>query len=1102
MEERVRFEILGPMRLAAGAQEIIIKSERDRILLAMLLLSAGRTVPMARLVDAVWDEKAPRDARNQVQGCVSRIRKQLANAGDSRRIVITDPAGYRASVDPPDLDLAEFRRLRDDARSAADQAQAAGQYRAALGLWRGPALAGFDSELVRQAAVALDEEHVQALEECLDAELAIGRAGELVPELTELVRQHPFREKLHANLMLALYRAGRQADALAAYRHARGLFEEELGAAPGDELEQLHRAILNRDPSLTPKPRQAEPLAAAPSASPVPRELPAPVVGFTGRAAALKALDTGLIDDSSDIVAPVVISAVAGTAGVGKTALAVQWAHRVAGRFPDGQLYINLRGYATGPALRPIEALAGLLRSLGTPPEQIPTDEAQAANLYRTRLADRRVLIVLDNARSVDQVRPLLPGSPGCLVLVTSRDRLSGLVAREGARRITLDVLTPEEAEALLSRLLGPERVAAEPEAAADLSRACAYLPLALRIAAASLLDRPTTTVATYASQLKSGDSLAALQVDGDQETAVRIALDMSYRSIPVEARRLFRLLSLVPGTDFTAAAAASLLDIQGVDAQRLLDQLASTHLVAEHAADRYVFHDLLRRYASELAQAEEGLDGCAGATTRLLDWYLHTAQAAAARLYPQMQRLPADPELIPISPAEFDGSATALSWLEAERAGLVGAIEHAAEHGPRPLAWRLADCLRGYFLGSRHTVDWQIAATAALRAAEHDGDQAGRAAALLSLGDLRVSTGQYTDAIERYTGAADAAEKGGWLNGQAAALGNLGIVYRDRGQLAKAEELYTRALAVYQRTGNLAGQASNLGKLGAIASETGQPRRSTEHHAEAVRLYRLLGAAGGEAIALSNLGLEYHALGMLTDAEACLARAMVLHRESGDRVIEGSSLADLAAVHLDMGRLAEALEEAERGVRAVEGLDDTRFEALSLNVLGRTQLHLGEVRRAIDCFQRAAELAKQIEILFPEIEAMIGLALCHQRLATLSEARRIGQAALERARQVGYRVFEGGSLTVLAEIELSDGHYDKAHAYVTEAVGIHRSTEYRLEEARALVVMGKIHRAAGEQEATQHCWRAARKLFTEIGAPVPADVLPSTEWASRNPAS
>jgi DNA-binding SARP family transcriptional activator len=1051
----VRFEILGPIRAYGDSGEATIPAGRERALLAMLLLHAGDHVSSELLIDALWGDDPPRQARNQVHKCVSQLRRRLTEVGIPGELVVTEAGGYRATVDRETVDLWRFRRLRDQARTAAagqrlDEARR--RYRQALELWRWPAMVGIDSRLIRQSSTALDEERLLAYEECVETELALGETSDLVAELTDLTQHHPHRERLHGALMLALFRAGRQADALAAYRDARQLLRDEFGAEPGRDLQRLHQAILNHDPQLA---------VSRPAGPPVPRELPAEAAGFTGRAEALAVLGE-LLAEHPGSAGPVVISAIAGTAGVGKTALAVHWAHRIADRFPDGQLYIDLRGYASGPPQRPVEALSAMLRSLGTPPEQIPADEAQAAALYRSRLADRRVLVVLDNAGSAEQVRPLLPGSPGCLALVTSRDRLAGLVARDGARRLSLDVLDAGEATELLTRLLGAERVRAEPDAAAELAKACAYLPLALRIAAANLTDHPHRTIAAYAAELAAGDRLGALAADADQETAVRAALDLSYRGIPAPAQRLFRLLGLVPGGDLTPPAAAALTSAEPAVAERLLDRLAGAHLIRERAAGRYAFHDLLRLYARQLTEAEDPAPERAAAAARLYDWYLHHATAAADLLYPQMLRLPVMPVATPLPPAGFREPAGALTWLDTELPNLVAAVRHAAEHGPYAPAWRLADSLRGYFIRRRHAVAWQAVATSGLAAGERDHHLAAQAAATVSLADLSLIGSHYPEAIAHYTNAADLARRASWVDGEAAAVGNLGMAYRDRGQIARAAELFGQAMALCERSGRIGGQATNRSKLAVVDMELGRLREAAAHHAEALPLYRRLGSVDGEAMTLLNLGLTYHELGQLDLAERYLREADALRQKVGDRVLQASILDGFAMVRRDTGQLAEATEHSEAALAALAGTRDRRYEAVLLTTRASLHLAAGQVRQAIDTYQQAIDLARQIGVRLPEIDAMLGQATGYLRLPDHPAADRLAAGALERARAAGYRVTEGKSLTVRGEVRLGQGRYDEAGADLRQALRLHHETGYRAGEARTLTLLARLSRATG----------------------------------------
>jgi DNA-binding SARP family transcriptional activator len=620
----MRFRMLGPLLVDDGASWSAIRAAQQRLVAALLLLEAGRTVPVERLVDELWGERPPPSAAATVRGYVMRLRRLLGGGPGSP--LVTRGRGYELVAEDGDIDARVFSGLVTSARQAlagGHPETAAAKLSQGLALWRGPALADVPARLaVTAEAERLGQLRLAAVEDWLGVQLELGAHAEVVDEAQRLVAEHPLRERLWARLMLAQYRCGRRAEALDAYLRARRVLVEELGLEPGPELHELQRAVLAGQPELLAPAHQGAVAIAAP-ARVVPAQLPAEVAAFSGRQAALEQLDSHL-PDQGERQSPAIVL-IAGTAGVGKTALAVHWAHRVRDRFPDGQLYVDLRGWAAGAPLRPIDALAGFLPALGVPAAEVPHQVEQAAALYRSLLAGKRVLIVLDNARSPGQVRPLLPASPGCAVVLSSRDQLRGLVARDGAVRLDLDVLAPREARTLLTRLLSAERVTAEPEAAAELVRLCGHLPLALRIAAANLSGRPRTTVAAYAAELATGDRLRALEAGEDADAAVRVAFDRSYAALPAAARRLFRLLGLVPGTGICPPAAAALAATDDAAAAVLLDRLASAHLAGEHAPNRYVLHDLLRRYAADRASAEDSPADREAALGRLLDHYLHS---------------------------------------------------------------------------------------------------------------------------------------------------------------------------------------------------------------------------------------------------------------------------------------------------------------------------------------------------------------------------------------------------------------------------------------------------------------------------------------------
>ncbi len=1117
----MRFQLLGPLRVWDGANWLSVRADQQRVVLAVLLIEAGQRVSVERLLDELWGQQPPRAAVSVVQGYVMRLRR-LLGAG-AAGLLVTRRHGYELLAGDGDLDTQAYDRLVAAGRAdlAAGRAEAAGARLAeALTLWRGPPLADVPAvPAVAGYTARLEQSRLGVLEDRLATRLELDGPAEVIAELRRLAAEHPLRERLWQQLMLALYRDGRRAEALLAYREARGRLAGELGTEPGARLRELHQAILTDDPTLLGPREAAAPPGLAPPAGPVvpagavvpagsvvpagatipagvlaaPAQLPAEVSGFTGRAAAVAALD-GLLADGDGAAPVMALAAVAGAAGVGKTALAVHWAHRVRARFPDGQLYANLRGHSAGPAVHPAEALARFLLALGVPAAEVPTDLEAAAAAYRSLLAGRRMLVLLDDAASADQVRPLLPGSPGSLVLVTSRDWLRGLIARDGASSVRLEALTPAEAEALLGRLLGADRAAAEPRAVAELAALCGRQPLALRIAAANAISRPQPALADYVAGLAAGDRLAALQVDGDPEAAVRTAFDHSYAALPADARRLFRLLGLLPGADFGVAGAAALLDTTARTAGRLLRRLADAHLVEERDPGRYSCHDLLSLFAAELAAADE--DGAGQpALDRLYAYYQRHVDAAGTELYPQIVRLPAAP---PAAPVQFGGHVPALAWLDSERASMVAAVRQAAGSEPRlaagseprlaagseprQVAWQLADGLRGYLTLGNHAVDWQEVAGAALVAAEADGSVTGQAAAHLSLATLSAFRSRYADAVEHYTACLALAQRSGWSQAHAAALGNLGGVYRELGNIRLAAGCYTRALAADRAAGRRGTQATKIANLGLVYVEMGDLARAAEHLEEALALHREHGSPSGEAMSLTSLGEVRHGQGRLAEALATLTRALELHRTI--RSADSTTTTLLAAVHRDTGRTAEALELARAAVQLTRDDADRRAESYALNMLGTIELHLGRPGAAIASHQQALALARAARTRYGETEVLAGLAAAHHCAGHLAEAAEIAAAGVASARTADYRVLAGLALTVQAAVQLCRGRYEQAAEEAGQALAIQAGTGHRLGQARAHLVLAAALTAAGQPGPGRGHRDQAGALLAEIGAP------------------
>jgi DNA-binding SARP family transcriptional activator/Flp pilus assembly protein TadD len=1010
----VEFRILGPPQVIAPTGPVPLAGHRTLTVLSVLLVNHHRPVPLDYLVDAVWDDRPPATAKRQLQNCVSALRRRLAGGAAARQpIVHAGPAGYEIRPEPGELDLQVFVDRLARAEELAERsrpADAVTELRAALALWRGNALLGVRGRIVEAIAAGLDEQRLAAIEARVDLELRLGRQDRLVSELTDLVAAHPLRERLVGQLMVALHGCGRQADALAAYQRLRTRLAEELGLDPGQSLQEIHARLLRNERIGG---AGLEPSRSGAGTPPVPAQLPADVAGFTGRVEQLRVLDE-LVPEPDGGTSAVTIAVVAGTAGVGKTALAVHWGHRVRRRFPDGQLYVNLRGYATDQPLRPIDALAYLLDGLGVPAERVPVDVDAAANRYRTLLADRRVLVVLDNASTAEQVRPLLPASPGSLVLVTSRDRLAGLVARDGARTVVLEVLPADEARALLAGILGAGRVAAEPEAAAALARRCTYLPLALRIAAAQLTHRPRSSIAEQVAALESADRLAALAIEGDEQVGVRGAFDLSYRALGPDARRLLRLTGLVPGPDLTAEAAAALAGATLHDARLWLDQLASAHLVGQVLPGRYSSHDLLREYAADRAREEESEPDRDAALRRLYDWYLHCADAAARTLYPRRLRLAVPPAAVPAGP-DLGDSAAALAWLDAERGNLVSAVRHAAESGPRPAAWLLADTLRGYFWLSMHTVDWLAVGRAGVVAAEVEGTPEALAAARYNLADALVRQSRYQQAAGEFAQALALAEKLDWPELRSAALGSLGSVHLHAGQPRTALDHLMRALALARAAEARPNEAVLLGGLGVAYRELGRFEQSVAAFQEAIAVFADCGIRHGELAALGSLGETYQLMGRLELAEECLNQAVSGLRELGDRGGESDLLPAMAACELARDRVEAAFQLAAGAVTLARELNDRRAVSAARNVLGAIHHRAGRHREAAAEYRHALELTTETGDHYPHVEAGIGLARAYHGIGQTELAVRYARQALAEAQAAEYRPLAERAERILA---------------------------------------------------------------------------------------
>jgi DNA-binding SARP family transcriptional activator len=997
----MEFCLLGPLVVRAGTAAVPVPLGKQRAVLAALLVAANRVVSLDELAETLWGCDPPLSARVAIQNHVMRLRKTM---GDEGSRVVTQPPGYLIRVNPGELDITRFQAHLDAARAAARDSSwdaAATEAQAAVSLFRGEPLADVDSEaLTLREIPRLAELRLQALEACIDADLHLGRYAQVIAELRQLTELHPLRERLHGLLMLALYSDGLQAEALAAYQRARDVLAEELGVEPGPGLRDLQQRILSADPALAvtgpARPAEAEPQRD------MPRELPPAVPCFTGRAAELEAL-TRLLDRSGE-QAPqaVVISAIGGTAGVGKTALAVHWAHQAAGRFPDGQLYVNLRGYDPAQPMPPADALAGFLCSLGVPGQDIPPEAEQRAARYRSLLAGKRILVVLDNAGSADQVRPLLPGTPACTVVVTSRDALAGLVARDGATRLDLDVLPLEEAVALLRTLIGA-RADTEPEAATELADQCCRLPLTLRVAAELAASRPAASLAGLADELADlRTRLDLLAADGDPRTEVRTVFSWSYRHLDAAAARTFRLLGLHPGPDVESYAAAALTGATVPQAGRALDVLARAHLLSPASPGRYGLHDLLRGYARELTATLDTGQERHAALTRLFDHYLHTAAAAMDTLFPaELHHRPRIPRSATLIPPLADPAA-AREWLDRERAALVAAAAHTATHDWPGHATRLATTLSRYLDDGGHFPEALTIFSHALSAARRTGDRAAEATTLNQIGSIDWQQGRLQQAADHYRQALDLFRAAGDRTGEAHALGALGFSETGLGRCEQAARHQQEAAAIFRAIGDRLGETRALGLLGLARQRQGRYQEAVGYHQQTLDLSREIGDRPGEAWALARLGVIDLRLGRCQDAAGYLQQALALFHEMGHAGGESEILARLGEVHEELGRYEQAARAFEQALAMSHEIGDPVREAAALNGLGNVLFQTGDAEQARAHHATALRLASEAGSPREQARAHSGLArACHAGGDSV-QARHHWQEALTRYTAIG----------------------------------------------------------------------------------------------------
>jgi DNA-binding SARP family transcriptional activator/Tfp pilus assembly protein PilF len=905
----IQFGVLGPIRAATG-EAVAALPAKERIVLATLLLRAGQVVATSALIGALWDDDPPATARNSVQGHVKQLRRLLGPAGER---VITRAPGYLIEVRPGELDLDSFIRLTASAGSAAKGGaweDTAALLNQALGLWRGEPLSDVPSPLLqRNEAPRLAELRAQALDARVEADLRTGRHDAVTAELRQLVAAHPHRERNWAQLMLALYRGGRPGEALAAYQEARRALRADLGVDPGRQLQDLHRRILAADPVLTDGDPAAGRHAAAPGhpgpgTAPEPRQLPGDLPDFTGRDAEVMRL-TEFLTGPTGQPGAVGLTVIAGQGGIGKTALAVHVAHQVAAGFAGGQLFVNLGGAAS--PLPATEALARFLRDLGVPDTAIPPTEAERAARYRTLLADRKMLVVLDDAHSSAQVRPLLPGGGGAAVIVTSRTMLADLA---GAAFCGLSVLDAGASQALLTTIVGRQRLSAEPESTRSVLAACAGLPLAIRIAGSRLASRPRWSVARLSDLLACQHRRLAELTAGD--LAVRASIEVSYQALP-RGGRMFRLFGLAGLAGLSLAGLAALAAVPEDEANAAVEALVDAHLLESPAPGQFTMHDLVLLYATERAKADEADEEQRIALRRLLTWYLHSLHAAVAALGKLRRPFPLEALPARVRPADFADVAAALAWLQGERANLIKAVDLAAALGLDVICAQLARLLRGFCEWSGYWTDVLTVSVPGLAAARACGDESATAGLLGNLGAAYLKLGRTAQAADCLRRSLDISRKLGDKLGEAMALANLGLLELGSGQAESAIRRFTDALAINIELGDETGQGNCLHNLGAAHRKAGDPSSALDHYQRAGQIRAGQGVLHDEAATLHSIGQLLIELGRVAEGMGYLEEALVISTSNGMRYGEGMTLASLGDGLLALGQPDRAQDVWQR---------------------------------------------------------------------------------------------------------------------------------------------------------------------------------------------
>ncbi|GAA2826549.1 AfsR/SARP family transcriptional regulator [Crossiella cryophila] len=1019
----LEFRLLGPTEVRQDGTPLPTLAGKHRTVLAALLLRPGRPVSIAELTAQVWEEP-PRNPKNALQTYIRRLRAALPEP-----VLRTTGTGYQADVPADSVDLHRFRALL--AKAGGEPRAERDTLRTALALWRGPALSDVFSPALRQAVAGVEAEHQRALERRIDLDLELGEDTGLIAELRRLTTQDPLRERHWAQLMLALTRAGRQAEALQTYQAATGVLADLLAVRPGAELRALHQAILTEAvPPPGPPPRRGLPI----------HQLPLDINDFVGRADLVEAI-TG---------APAGTTVVYGQPGVGKTALAVHIGHLLKDRYPDGQLYVDLRGYSPGEKPTPFAVLARFLRAFGLAESEIPPTEPGRARLYQSLLAERRFLVLLDNAADAATVAPLVPTGPHCRTLITSRGVIPGLPE---CRRITLDVLSPAEATTLLTRTLGRDLVQAQPAAATRLADLCARLPLALRVAAANIAVLPVPDLAEYLHRLHEPDRLGELAIEDDQDTAVRRAFELSYRTLSTAARRMFRLLSVAPGADLAEPEASALAE---APAAPLLRELADAHLLDEYRPGRYRSHDLLRLFATEQHQAEDSPAERAAARRRLLAHCLGVLVQLQHFLYGPATETALDDWAPPPARLTLGTPAEGVAWFETEFATLLAMHARAARTDPAGAALLGIAMLSQLYVHFRQDERAPIAELTA-QAAEAAGNRRALADALAAWSEALLWQSDYRASVRRAAMARTHYAALGLLVGESIALTRIGHARGLAGQLSVSGEYLERARLAAIRAGSRLAEANALAHLGAVGLRQGRLAEAAAAMSAAHKLSTEIGAIGVQSLYLNDVGDRELHEGQPALAVRSLRRAQELRRELGFAAQETLGAGMLAEAYAELGDYPNVRHQLD----LMHADPDPASHRMNLPYAryaeGLAEYRQGRSRLAIEHLTAAFDLAVPLRQHNEQVRALTGLALAHLDLAEPAEARRHSTEAVALARRTQQEGFAARALLVLARTEIRLGAFDVATGHAAEALSAFQHMGHERGEAETLALLAEL---------------------------------------------